>query len=72
MHDDVRRATWSTYQSAWADVTAAERSRLLAESLAGGCIYSDPDGVWEGRNAIAGKIEQFRSDMPGTVFRNHA
>lgn len=72
MTDEARAATWSTYQAAWADTQPAERLRLLEESLAEGCVYADPNGVWEGREAIVGKIEQFRSDMPGTVFRNHS
>lgn len=44
----------------------------LDESLADGCIYADPNGEWEGRAAIVRKIEQFRSETPNTVFRNHA
>jgi len=72
MTDENRAATWSVYQAAWADTTPAERTRLLEESLAESCIYADPGGIWEGRKAITGKIARFRSDMPGTVFRNHA
>ncbi len=71
MLDEARAATWSTYQTAWAETMPAKRVRLLEESLADGCVYADPNGVWEGRSAIIRKIEQFRSDMPGTVFRNH-
>ena len=71
MNDDAHRKTWATYQAAWADMTPAERARLLSESVTDGCVYADPTGVWEGKAAITDKIEQSRSDMPDTVFRNH-
>ncbi len=72
MPDQARAEIWTAYQAAWADTTSAERARLLDESLADGCIYADPNGEWEGKAAIVRKIEQFRCEMPDTVFRNHA
>ncbi len=72
MPDDARLSTWTTYQAAWADVTSAERERLLRASIMEDCVYADPTGIYEGRTRLTDQIEQFRSSLPGAFFRNHA
>src|SRR5437899_928067 len=70
MGDHDHYDTWRTYQSAWEDVAADERRRILGATLASTCRYSDPLGEWEGIEAIAARIERARAEAPGISFRN--
>ena len=70
MTDDRHYETWRTYQTAWEDVPADERRRLLEASVAPTCVYSDPLAVCEGIEAIADRIERARAEAPGISFRN--
>ena len=70
MADDGQRETWRTYQAAWEEVSGDERRRLLRDSVAPHCRYSDPAGECEGIEALAVRIERARDEAPGISFRN--
>lgn len=72
MTNDPTFSTWTTYQAAWGDKMSAERTRLLDASVVEACVYTDPLGAWFGKAEITRLIEQFRTEMPGVFFRNHA
>ncbi len=65
------RATWATYQAAWEDVSPDERLRLLNESVADDCVYTDPNRQTNNRAELIDYIEKFRAGMPGGTFKNH-
>ncbi len=71
MANEAYRATWATYQSAWEDVTAAERQNLLNKSVSDNCVYADPQGQTSNCEELISYIEGFRKAMPGYSFKNH-
>ena len=64
-------ATWKTYQDAWANVSDAERQRLLEESVADDCTFTSPVGQGKGRGQLTAHIEQFQQQFPGATFKTH-
>ena len=72
MSNQAYRATWAVYQSAWEDVSAAERQDLLNRSVSDNCIYADSNVQTNTRSELIGHIEDFRQAMPNYSFKNHS
>lgn len=72
MTNEAYLATWKTYQAAWADIGDAQRRKLLTESVAEDCTYSDPTAACRGIDALIAKIEDSKQKFPGASFRNDA
>jgi hypothetical protein len=70
MSDVSYSETWRTYQAAWEDVGSDERRRLLKQSVASTCVYSDPVVDCQGVDEIVDRIERARAEAPGISFRN--
>ncbi|MBR0857233.1 nuclear transport factor 2 family protein [Bradyrhizobium liaoningense] len=70
MNDEASLRTWNTYQAAWGPVSEAERRRLLEQSVAANCVYTDPGSQIEGRDALMIRIGQTQLKFPGAHFRN--
>ena len=62
--------TWNIYQAAWGPVARDERRRLLEQSVAADCVYTDPTTQIEGRDALTARIDQTQLRFPGAHFRN--
>ena len=63
-------STWKTYQSAWSDISSAERQTLLERSVAENCIYTDPTTEAHGLDELIATIERFQQSRPGVSFQN--
>jgi 2-polyprenyl-6-methoxyphenol hydroxylase-like FAD-dependent oxidoreductase len=70
MNDEARLKTWNTYQAAWGPIDEDERRRLLEQSVAADCVYTDPGSQVEGRDALMARIGQTQIKFPGAHFRN--
>jgi SnoaL-like domain len=68
--EDKFLATWNTYQAAWADVPDGERQKMLDESVAPGCAYTDPTSVSRGHLELTAKMQATQRNFPGATFRN--
>ncbi len=63
--------TFETYQSAWGiAVSAADRERLLKQSVVDDCVYQDPGTECHGHAELIAKIEDASQKGPGATFRN--
>jgi hypothetical protein len=63
-------AAWHTYQAAWSGVTEAERQRMLDESVAPDCVYTDPTSVSHGHRELTAKMQATQRNFPGATFAN--
>ncbi|WP_246554004.1 nuclear transport factor 2 family protein [Bradyrhizobium ottawaense] len=70
MNDEARLKTWNAYQAAWGPVGESERRRLLEQSVAADCVYTDPGSQVAGREALMARIGQTQLKFPGACFRN--
>lgn len=70
MNGEARLKTWNTYQAAWGPIDVDERRRLLEQSVAADCVYTDPASQIEGRDALMDRIHQTQLKFPGAHFRN--
>ncbi|MBB4421939.1 hypothetical protein GGD66_000465 [Bradyrhizobium sp. CIR48] len=70
MNDEARLGTWNAYQAAWGPVEESERRRLLEQSVAADCVYTDPGSQVAGREALMARIGQTQQKFPGAYFRN--
>lgn len=70
MNDEARLKTWNTYQAAWAPMAEGERRRLLEQSVADDCVYTDPGSQVAGREALIARIGLTQLRFPGAHFRN--
>lgn len=65
-------ANWTTYQDAWADITATERQALLARVVDETCTFESPSGEGRGYAELTAHIEAFQKQFPGATFKTHA
>lgn len=63
-------AAWNTYQAAWSGVSDTERQRMLDESVAPDCVYTDPVSVSRGHRELTAKMQATQRNFPGATFRN--
>ena len=70
MNDEARLKIWNTYQAAWGPLDEAERRRLLEQSVALDCVYTDPASQVHGRDALMARISQSQLKFPGAHFKN--
>jgi hypothetical protein len=68
--EDRFLAAWTTYQSAWSDVSAGQRQKMLDDSVAPDCVYTDPVSVSRGHRELAAKMQATQRNFPGATFRN--
>ena len=71
MHTDTIQQTWSTYERAWADVSAAERESLLRQSVTEDCHFATPVAEGHGRQELTGMLEAFQTQSPGAYVTTH-
>jgi hypothetical protein len=67
---DKLLAAWNTYQAAWSPVSATTRQRMLDESVAPDCVYTDPTSVSRGHGELTAKMQATQRNFPGATFRN--
>jgi SnoaL-like domain len=70
MNSEACLKTWNIYQSAWGPIDEAARRRLLQESVAVDCIYTDPVSQVHGIEALSTRIGQSQAKFPDAHFRN--
>lgn len=63
--------TWNAYQSAWADVSLAQREQLLTDSVVEDCQFNNPTAEGHGRNNLLTHIGVFQTQFPGAYFRSN-
>ena len=68
---DSIQETWDTYGRAWANVSAAERERLLRQSVIEDCYFASPVMEAHGRQELASMIEAFQTQSPGASITTH-
>jgi hypothetical protein len=68
--EDSFLAAWNTYQAAWSRVSDGERQRMLDESVAPDCVYTDPASVSHGHRELTAKMQTTQRNFPGATFRN--
>lgn len=67
--NDPRVMVYDLYLAAWSPISAAERRTLLDESLAEQVVFTNPQDVCRGKQAIAAHLEGFQRRIPGGSFR---
>jgi pyruvate/2-oxoglutarate dehydrogenase complex dihydrolipoamide dehydrogenase (E3) component len=63
-------AAWNTYQAAWSGVSDNDRQRMLDDSVAPHCVYTDPTSVSCGHRELTAKMQATQRNFPGATFRN--
>ena len=58
--------TLADYFAAWNETDAAERLRLLQQSLNDNAELVDPSGRWRGVDAVSDRIARYHTAAPGT------
>lgn len=59
---------WNAYMLAFATDIAAERERLLQQSVSDDVTFTNPGGSGKSCAALAAHIADFRTKMPGMYF----
>jgi SnoaL-like domain len=62
---------WNSYQEAWADVAVGERERLLAASVTGDVVYTNPINEGQGLGNLVKHVGDFQVQFPGAHFRTN-
>ena len=72
MTNDTLQQLWKSYLEAYADIPAAERERLLGQSVADDIVFSNPTGD-EGRGfgSLVEHVSQFQKKNPGGYFTSN-
>jgi len=72
MTDDTLQQLWKSYLDAYADIPAAERERLLRQSVVDDIVFSNPTGD-EGRGFgnLVEHVSQFQKKNPGGYFTSN-
>ena len=68
MPNTTHEAQWKAYSEAWANINPEERKKLLAQSVAMNCSFSDPETEVFGLEAFTKHIEKFQEQYPGAYF----
>ncbi len=63
-------SVWNIYLSAWSDISAEERVKLIESCVAEDCVYTDPTDQRHGRQDLIARIELSKQKYPGAHFRN--
>lgn len=72
METEAIRLRWNDYVQAWSDVGVEERKRLLQNSVAVSCVYTDPIAQCHGHAELIAHIEGFQKGLPGGRFETEA
>jgi hypothetical protein len=67
-HEGREREVWETYAASWKAETEPEKKALFAESLAPGCVYTDPIIRTEGWDELMAYMIDFHRQVPGGHF----
>ena len=68
---ETLQGMWKDYQDAWADVPAAERERLLRQSVAEDVVFTSPNAEGQGFGSLTEHIGEFQKQFPGAYFRSN-
>ncbi|RWE85064.1 MAG: nuclear transport factor 2 family protein [Mesorhizobium sp.] len=66
---DSLERRWDAYLAAYGPIAAAERERLLKQSVSDDVVFTNPGGEGKTRNGLIAHIEDFQKKMPGTFFK---
>src|SRR5690349_8855772 len=66
--EDGKRATWTTYVTAWNATTRQAKEDALAASVNPRCSYRDPTMAVEGSAALVEAMLGFHRQIPGAHF----
>jgi hypothetical protein len=62
------KALWDRYAAIWS-IDPVRRDAELDACVQADCTYCDPNGLLEGRAALAAYMEAFRRSAPGARFK---
>jgi hypothetical protein len=68
--EDRFLAAWTTYQAAWSVVSDDKRQKMLDDSVAPDCVYTDPVSISRGHRELTAKMQATQRNFPGATFRN--
>ena len=68
---DTLRQLYNSYQDAYADIAAAERERLLRQSVTDDVVFTNPTGEGQGFGNLVEHIGQFQKQFPGAYFKTN-
>ena len=68
--EDRFQAAWTAYQAAWSAVSDDKRRQILDDSVAPGCVYTDPVSISHGHRELTAKMQATQRNFPGATFRN--
>lgn len=72
MKDSNPQVLFTVYQDAWADITHADRERLIRSSVAEKIVFTSPNNEGQGIENLLNHIGEFQKKFPGAYFRaNH-
>ena len=72
MEPKTMRSTWERYAMGWSNVGTDERQRLLRDTVAPACVYTDPVARCQGHAELAGVMRKFQGDIPGVTIEVEA
>ena len=68
---DALHRLWKSYLDAYADITAAERARLLRQSVTDDVTFTSPTAEGRGFGDLVEHVGQFQKQFPGAYFRSN-
>lgn len=68
MITEQQRDVWATYTATWQAPSRDTRLRAFEDSLAEGCVYTDPNIRAVGHAEIADYMDGFQQQLPGGGF----
>ena len=63
-----RKAAWLAYAQAWKEETREAKQRLLQQSVAPNCVYTDPNTIQHGHDALSDYMLAYHQQVPGGWF----
>ncbi|WP_263381292.1 hypothetical protein [Granulicella arctica] len=71
MTEENMQQLWKNYQDAWADISLAERQRLIRASVAEDVVFTNPSTKGQGLQNLLTNIGEFQTQFPGAYFRSN-
>jgi hypothetical protein len=72
MESNTFRKSSDTYEKSWSENDPTKRMQMLKEALSPDCVYTDPNVVLVGYEALEGYMVELQANIPGVAFETTA